>query len=87
MKDHFILGIHSPNRLTQSASIQQLLTEFGCSIRTRIGLHEVQDGVCARDGVILLELVGEPAHCEELSEKLSKIRGVQVQKMIFTHEN
>lgn len=85
MKDHFILGIHSPNRLAQSSAIQSLLTEFGCSIRTRIGLHEVQDGVCAMDGVILLELVGEPVDCEKLCEKLSRIHGVQVQKMIFTH--
>ncbi len=85
MNDHFILGIHSPNRLTQSASIQQLLTESGCLIRTRIGLHEVQDGVCAMDGVILLELVGNRACCETLGEKLSQIPGVQVQKMIFTH--
>ena len=85
MRVHTILGIHSGNRMEQSAHVQKILTEYGCSIRTRIGLHEVQDGVCALDGIILLELFGEPTPCEELYLKLREIPGLQVQKMTFSH--
>lgn len=85
MHEHTILGIHSENRMEQSAQVQKILTEYGCSIRTRIGLHEVQEGVCALDGVILLELFGDQASCGELYAKLNEIPGVEVQKMVFTH--
>lgn len=85
MHEHTILGIHSGNRMEQSAQVQQILTEYGCSIRTRIGLHEVREGVCALDGVILLELFGDQASCGELYAKLNEIPGVEVQKMVFTH--
>lgn len=86
MEEHFILGIHSRNRIAQSASVQKLLTEYGCNIRTRIGLHEVQDGVCAMDGVILLEMFGDRKICEELFAKLGMIEEIEVKKMIFSHE-
>ncbi len=85
MDDHYILGIHSRNRLAQSSIVQKLLTEYGCNIRTRIGLHEVHDGICAMDGVILLELYGSKTICEELFTKLSAIEGIEVKKMIFSH--
>lgn len=86
MQEHLIFGIHTRNRLSQSAGIQQLLSEYGCSIRTRIGLHGVHDGVCAVDGVILLEMYGERTVCEELFTKLSALPGVEVQKMVFSHD-
>lgn len=85
MYEHTILGIYSGNRMEQSAQVQQILTEYGCSIRTRIGLHEVREGVCALDGIILLELFGDREICEELSTQLSRIPGVEVQKMQFSH--
>lgn len=85
MEEHYILGIHSRNRVAQSGAVQKLLTEYGCNIRTRIGLHEVHDGICAMDGVILLELYGDRGICEELYTKLGTIEGIEVKKMIFTH--
>ena len=85
MNAYYILGIHAKNRMVNAKAVQELLTEYGCSIRTRVGLHRVSDGICAADGVILLELFGETVLCEELYEKLSALDGVDVQKMIFPY--
>ena len=52
---HLILGVHVTNRATQVPSVQNLLTEYGCNIKTRIGLHHVDDQVCSPRGLILLE--------------------------------
>ena len=38
--DHIVLGIHITNRLQKAAEVQKLFTEFGCNIKTRLGLHE-----------------------------------------------
>jgi len=75
-----ILGVHVAQRTQQTAKVQKILTDFGCSIRTRIGLHEAFEGVCSPSGVILLEVVSQVA---ELKVILEKVPGVTVKKMVF----
>lgn len=79
----YIVGIHAKNRLVQAEQVQALLSEYGCSIRTRLGLHHVTDGVCPLEGVIVLELFGDRAVCDELYEKLQSIENLEVQRMLF----
>lgn len=86
MDKHVILGVHIHNRGESAVLVQQVLTEYGCHIKTRLGLHEVGDGKCANGGVLLLELVGDEARRCELETKLGAISGVEVQKMEFGHD-
>jgi hypothetical protein len=55
-----------------------VFTDFGCIIRTRIGLH---DGLgadkCSNQGLILLELVGTDTEQKKLSTTLRRIKGVR----------
>ena len=60
-----------------------MLTRYGCSIRTRLGLHEVNDNYCSKSGLILLELFGDAKEQERLEQKLTVIPGVEIQKMVF----
>ena len=36
---HLLVGIHLQNRAQDATKLQGLLTEYGCNIRTRLGLH------------------------------------------------
>ena len=83
MKGHYILGVHVTDRTQKASDVQQLLTDYGCNIRTRIGLHDVSGEYCSPSGIILLELAGEECACQELADKLTAIEGVEVQKMFF----
>jgi hypothetical protein len=83
---HLIFGVHITNRAGQVPSVQQLLTEYGCNIKTRIGLHRVDDNACSPRGLILLEMFGDPATCRQLQKKLSSLEGVEVQEMLFEHD-
>lgn len=78
-----ILGVHVTDRVRDAASIQGICTEFGCNIKTRLGLHDVLGEFCSPSGIILLELVGEQTACEELAKRLNAVEGVEVQKMVF----
>ena len=75
-----ILGVHVAQRTKHAAKVQKILTEYGCSIRTRIGLHDAFEGVCSPNGLILLEMVSQTA---ELTAALAKLPGVTVKKMVF----
>jgi hypothetical protein len=82
---HLILGVHLQDRIKDAAKVQQLLTEYGCNIKTRVGLHEVDESFCAKGGVLLLEMFGDDATCHALRDKLSAIADVEVQQMVFEH--
>ncbi|HOO20959.1 MAG TPA: hypothetical protein PL011_06195 [Kiritimatiellia bacterium] len=75
-----ILGVHVAQRTKHTARVQRILTDFGCSIRTRVGLHDAGDGFCSPNGLILLEMVDRAG---DLSAALAKVPGVTVKKMSF----
>jgi len=83
MSKKIIVGINIADRFQNAVEIQQLFTEYGCNIKTRLGLHEVTDKVCAIGGIVILEMVGEVKTIEEFIVKLKKIKGLDVQQMVF----
>jgi hypothetical protein len=83
---HLIYGVHVTDRASQVPQVQTLLTEYGCNIMTRVGLHRVDENVCSPRGLILLEMFGDEAVCRELKAKLSKLEGIEVQEMLFEHD-
>jgi hypothetical protein len=83
MKEIRILGILVSQRVKEAFRIQETLTKYGCSIRTRIGLHDVKDNYCSPSGLILLELYGDAEECNKLENELHKIEGLDVQKIVF----
>jgi hypothetical protein len=83
MKDTWIIGIRINNRLTDVKPLQALLTKFGCTIKSRLGLHDIQEDD-PNSGIIILELRGDPAEFLKLEFELKKLTGAEVQKMIFT---
>ena len=85
LSQHIILGVHITDRIHHVDSVQHLLTEYGCSIRTRLGLHEANKGFCSPNGLLLLEMTDEDAKATELMDKLNAIEGVEAQKMTFDH--
>lgn len=72
-----ILGINLTNRAECSEEFQKILTKYGCSIRTRIGLHHSEQDVCLNRGIVILDLIDDG---EELAAELSKNWEVQTMK-------
>ena len=82
---HVILGVHITDRMKHAGELQQAMSRYGCSIRTRLGLHDAGENFCSPNGLILLEVVGDPKECAALAKALKAIRGVEVQRMVFGH--
>ena len=75
-----ILGVKVAERTRHTARVQKILSDHGCSIRTRLGLHDAGDGFCSPNGLILLEVVSGAG---PLARALAKVPGVTVKKMVF----
>jgi hypothetical protein len=86
MDNHIILGVHITERVKHVPDVQTRLTEYGCYIKTRLGLHDVGKDFCSPNGLILLEMAGEEAKVAQLEKKLKAIEGVEVKKMVFEHD-
>ena len=74
-----ILIILIGNRKTSAVKVQQVLTAWGCNIKTRLGIH---DGVlenCSDQGLLILELVGKEEDNKEIARKVAVIPGVSSQ--------
>ena len=84
-KEIWVLGIHVSDRVHKISMIQPVLTKFGCSIKTRLGLHETDGENCSPNGLIILELSGDPKEFVKLENELLLVDGLEVKKMIF-HE-
>jgi len=76
-----IMAILQENRVDTAPKVQDILTEFGCNIRVRLGLHDAALGVCTNTGLILLQLCGEEKMNQELEQKLQAVPFVKVKTM------
>ncbi len=65
------------NKRKESApTVQKILTDWGCIIKTRLGIHDDILEHCSNSGLIVLELVGEKKKQQELTRKLDILDGV-----------
>jgi hypothetical protein len=83
MAKRIILGVQVTNRLQNVADVQKVLSEYGCNIKTRLGLHDVNENFCSPTGLLLMETYGEEKNIMEMEEKLRAIKGLVIQKMVF----
>ncbi len=83
MSEIRILGVYVKTRGDAARQVQEVLTKYGCSIRTRLGLHTPDTDLCKDCGIILLELTGNPDECLRLENELWALDGVKIQKMVF----
>ncbi len=82
---HIILGIHITDRVKMVANVQEILTEYGCYIKTRLGLHETSPDSCSPTGLLILELLDDETVLRDMQQRLQAIPGIDVQEMIFVH--
>ncbi|MBS6553095.1 MAG: hypothetical protein ACLSUS_01955 [Opitutales bacterium] len=77
-----IIGIKVSNRLESAVSVQEILTKYGCIIKTRIGLHEEINGQCSPRGLILLEIINDEESIK-IANELCDIEEIEIQQMKF----
>lgn len=77
-----IMIVKIGERRKKSPEVQEVLSKFGCSIKTRLGLHETGD-VCSEEGVLVLQLTGEKSEMLGLEHALNKLESVKAKMVII----
>ncbi len=73
-------------RKESAVKVQQILTEWGCFIKTRLGLHEGVLDNCSESGLIFLELAGDESKHQELARKLNLLKNVDAKLVSLSVE-
>ncbi len=72
-----IIGISVNNRAAESQQLQEILTKYGCYIKTRIGLHDMGEYKCLNYGIVLIEVIDK---INEIYDELAKHWKVQIMR-------
>jgi hypothetical protein len=83
MSEIRVIGLHIFDRIREAGKTQEILTRYGDYIRTRYGFHELSDDVCSREGIIILEMVGNSNEWDKMEAEINEIYGVKIKKMDF----
>jgi hypothetical protein len=67
------------DRKDNAVTVQKILTDWGCTIKTRLGLHDGVLDNCTNCGLLILDIVGEKSKNEEMTRKLNLLKGVKAQ--------
>ena len=76
-----ILILSVAKRKDTAVKVQEILTEAGSAIRTRLGLHESGGGKSSDAGLIILQLENNKNIINSLKTKLKKIKGVKIKSV------
>ena len=83
--NHIIVAIHITDRVKKAPKIQEILSQYGCHIKTRLGLNEASPEFCSPNGLVLLEMLDEPKTVKALRDQLAKLAGVETKALVFRH--
>jgi hypothetical protein len=81
-----IMGIQVMHRNEDAVQVQKLLTEYGCFIKTRLGLHNAADDrtFCSDAGLIIIEFITDAdKEVREVIDKFTKLGSIVVRTMEF----
>ncbi len=73
-------------RKESAVKLQQVLTAWGCLIKTRLGLHAGVMEDCTETGFLYLELYGSDEDNAELARKVAVIPGVESKLVILENK-
>lgn len=78
-----IIGLHIADRIKEAGNTQSVLARHSRIIRSRLGFHELNDDICSRNGIIILNLAGTVTEQDALLNDLKAIGGLEVREMSF----
>jgi hypothetical protein len=78
-----ILILSVEKRKDTAVKVQETLTEAGCMIKTRLGIHEGGEGDGCDAGLIILHLEPDTDDVNALAAKLENIKGVKAKLVII----
>lgn len=76
-----IIAVAMDPRSKVAPGTQEILTKYGCIIKTRLGVHETYKDMCSERGLVILLVNGKNEEINALTGELSSVEGIKVNSM------
>ena len=71
--EYQLVAIKVGHREETATAVQDILTEFGCNIKVRLGLHDLPDEACSPAGLIILQVSAKESVLEGFLKSLNAL--------------
>ncbi len=78
-----LVAVKVGQREDSAAQVQSILTEFGCGIKIRLGLHDLPEGICSPSGLIILQVSAAENEVNGFVEKLNRLKDVTAKSLVI----
>ncbi len=72
-----IIGIPLQNNIEDATKLQEILIKYGCTIKTRLGIHNMGEYRCNNQIIVIIEITD---NVNEIYDCLSQYWQVQIMK-------
>jgi hypothetical protein len=81
--DYKIVAVNVGNREGVAQDLQRILTEHGCEIKVRLGLHDIPVDACSPSGLILMEVAGEDQAITDMVKRLGELPETKAKYLVI----
>jgi len=78
-----LVAVKIGGRTEHAPEVQEILTKYGCSIRTRVGFHDTDENNCSTDGVVILQMTGKEDEIKKMLDELNALHEVSAKFIEF----
>jgi UTP-glucose-1-phosphate uridylyltransferase len=78
-----IFGILIRDKDKENGCVQEILARYVNSIKTRLGVYEVEHAESHPYGLILIQVIGSEEDMDRFEKEIYAIEGVEIQHMFF----
>jgi hypothetical protein len=65
------------DRKKTAITFQKILTDWGCMVKTRLGIHDGVLNKCSNSGLVILDIVGQKKKLNEMTRKMNLVKGIK----------
>jgi hypothetical protein len=74
-------------RSKSAVKVQEILTKYGCYIKTRLGIHDVLPDECSDEGLVILHMCCSEEVLSQLEDDLNSIDKVKAKSVTLSFED
>lgn len=78
-----LMAVKIGARTKHATQVQEILTKYGCSIKTRVGFHDTDEHHCSTDGILILQLSGKENEINDMFTELNALHEVSAKAIEF----
>jgi len=81
--DYQLVAVKIGSREATATAVQKILTDFGCNIKVRLGLHDIPENACSPSGLVILQTSAEDGELSEFISRLNALEDVVAKSLIL----